>query len=802
MTHIFNLYSKFPPFRRLMWPFIGFGMSALALILILQNNEVSTSPIGWEKNFALTPMRIKAKNVQIAYKGNMIAAVYEGKEKGMAGIYASISFNGGKKFLQPIKIANITSIIEQRPHVAISSNGHIAVVWQSLVSNDPNSRIFYTVSTNMGASWQPPKRLFLPSEVELLPLAFYDDRGVLHIFYNGLKDKAFNLFHITSADEMSFKPPQPLISISERLRGAFFPAILLSGKYIFIAWQGKEEKLGILSDDIFFISSKDYGKSFSSSKRITENKANDASPSMVLSDDILYVAYQNNENKNWSIKLLRGFDRGNLWEKTAITISKTNADCYSPVIVNSNNNEIVTAWHDTGKKKPRIFARKFLISENKLSPIAMLSKNNISARKPVAIAMGRRVVVSWEGDKRIMTKYSDIHVDPPVVYSRTHPTDTWSRLSRAQIEWKHPMDESGIVGYATLVNDQEDFNPNIQNIDGNINSIKIPDLDNGVTYYHIRAIDGAGNYSRTIHYKIQVSRNPLPMPLVESPTHPEGKAVDSRSPILRWTMDETPRLKGFLYSISKGSIKKPDIFTIDFEMNFNDLEEGRYFFNIRSVDKTNFLSRVATYEIIAGKAEELDYDFYGKIAQGFVDEIETQTRITVSPKKKKPPPSVEIEFPFDIGKPHTSSAFMARIKTNNISQKNIIGYSTFVTNKSPMPLDRVNSRDKTINIEDLKSGEYIIGARCRYYRKKNGKRVLYWTKPIIKKFSVSLPIQNPPLVAYMEGISKRVSDHNVWITIPISLVTIILTFVTGVGTKLSFYARLFQLRIGNIIRML
>src|SRR5208337_2823099 len=112
--------------------------------------------------------------------------------------------------------------------------------------------------------------------------------------------------------------------------------------------------------------------------------------------------------------------------------------------------------------------------------------------------------------------------DPPVVTSRTHPEGQWSKNTDAIVEWTKPVDDSGIVGYATLVDKNPDTNPSIQNLRYSASRSYVNNLDDGITYFHIRAIDGAGNMSRTVHYKLQVSSNPLAMPVIVSPTHPEN----------------------------------------------------------------------------------------------------------------------------------------------------------------------------------------------------------------------------------------------------------------------------------------
>ena len=66
------------------------------------------------------------------------------------------------------------------------------------------------------------------------------------------------------------------------------------------------------------------------------------------------------------------------------------------------------------------------------------------------------------------------------------------------------------------------------NLKPNVNEERIAEnLTDGVYYYHIRAVDDAQNFSRTIHYKLQLALNPLPGPVVVSPTHQQGKPTIS-----------------------------------------------------------------------------------------------------------------------------------------------------------------------------------------------------------------------------------------------------------------------------------
>ena len=805
--HIKKLFWRVRNFRRYFWPLVGFVSISIIIILTLKGGDVSTFPVGWEKSFPVTPYGMSVKNIRMTSSGNYITAVYEAVDNKKSGIYISISFDGGAKFFKPIVIAQVSSEIEMNPHAAISSGGHIAVVWQSLVKGDPESRINYSISADMGATWSEPRRINLSNEMTMLPQLMYDHRGGLHVFYSAYKDKAFNLFHVSSADEKTFTPPKRLVNIKD-LRGVFFPAVCSSGQDIYMVIQGKGEESGELSDNLYFIMSDDNGDSWSSSRRITFSKAQDSSPYITVFKNIIYLVYQNNQEGSWSIKLLRGYEKGERWDRDPVKISATNADCFSPVAVNSDEEKMTVLWYDIREKNPAIFSRKFSITVGKLDGEQRLSRSNVSARKPSAVSMGKSVIVLWEEAGTVMAKSSDVYAAPPAVYSETHPEDEWSKSSKAIIKWKAPDDESKIVGYATMIKRASDYKlpdptPNVQNVNGNINNMMIPDLEDGVSYFYIRAIDGAGNYSRTVRYKIQVSSEAPPMPVVTSPTHPEATGVESNSPEFDWAVDRKVgiRLKGYLYNLSKNTTNAPKIFTTESQMKFYDLETGRYFFSVRSVDKTNTLSRTATYEIIVGSAPEIDASLYGKIAKRIEEEPSEIKELPVKKPVKRiiMVPSIDIALPFDDSKPFSRSYFEAGILLKNINGKNVAGYSVFIDSRVQTLPDRINNKKEIINIAALKTGDYYIGAKCMYYKVVNGKKYFVWTEPVIKKFSISVPVPKSPVLAYLDNFLMRVDNSRG--TVSISMMLMVFSLAAfGYGSKLVFYAKLIQLKIINIFK--
>lgn len=794
-SQLASLYFRFPLLRRWAWSLLGLLGASLVFIVVFSGSRVATLPVGWERGFAVSPPAVAAKNISMASRGNFIAVAYEGREGNAHRIYVALSFNGGRSFLAPIVMADVAPDLDHHPNVAISGNGHVAIAWQNLVRDDSNSRLFFSISADMGASWSQPKRLFLNSDMELLPQFYYDDTGRLHLFYHGHRKEQFNLFHATSADEAIFEEPEALARIGG-LRGAFFPAICFAAQRIFIVWQGKGERYGALSDDLFFMKSTNYGRSFSSPKKITKSSANDEAPSILLYRDVLYCVYQNNDDKNWAIKMLRGTDYGDKWEERPTNVSQTNASCYSPQILSALNDELVILWYDTRDVKPSIFARKFFIPEQRFSPEAELSPARVAARKPASVSVGGRIIAMWEEAGRVVARYSDIYVDPPRVASTTHAENAWSKLAGALIQWEQPADESGVAGFAVIVNQTPDFIPTVQNVEGKIRTYRVPDLPDGVTYFHIRSVDGAGNYSRTVHYRLQVSRNPLPMPVVLSPTHPEATASPSHSPTFRWSIEEKQRLKGFVYAFAKNEIKKPQTFTTEMETAFDGLEDGRYFFTIAAVDRTNTQSRPATYEIIVGGAPEMSREEYERMAKTLEGGM-----IPVEEPKRYTGPFVVINLPFDAAKPFDRNSFNALIVPRNIGDDSIAGYSVAVGDAKSAAPEGINQRSNILSMRDLRDGSYVVTVRARYYAAQDGKRVALWTPPAVKRFTILARGEPSPLLAYSRGVIARLVGYRMQVSI--SLLGVALAIVTiGFGSRVGFFGRLIQFRLMNLYRLM
>ncbi len=806
---LFSLYTQYPFLRQVQWIVLCTLCVGVVTVITFSTTPVETFPVGWEKSFYFSPPYIAARAPRLATRGNILAAVFQGSdaEKGATGdaIYTAISFNGGKSYIRPIRIAAVSGGIDHSPYAAISAQGHIAVSWQNIVEPKSNSRLFISLSRDMGATWSSPVQVGLvrdsdtDSDMDMLPQVYYDDRNRLHLFYHSLRGDVFNLFHSVSEDGASFSLPRKLVDVAQGLRGAFFPAIKFNGSMVLLVWQGRQLSGNRFTDDLYFMSSSNYGGSWSGSRRITAGFGSSASPSLELAGGTVYVAYQNNRDKTWGIWLSAGKNGGSDWSAPPVKISDTNANCYSPSVIQTENDELMLLWYDLRRKEPQLNARKYNVAEAKLSDVAPISRPGVSAVGPAAASVDKKVVVMWREGGRLRTNYSDVYVAPPGVVSRTHPQNLWSRAPSALIEVVPPVDEAGIKFYSIVVNqDPNDNPPDVETLSGKLNRYQTAMLDDGVHYVHVRAIDNAGNVSRTVHYKLQISRTPLQVAELKSPTHQEGKPEKSDAPQFRWDMgrQDLPRVKGFLVGLSKDLIAEPNTFTTDFSADFKDLEEGRYFFNIRAVDKTNYPGTLYNYEIIVGKAGELDINYIKNIAKKIDIYRETQRKEAeqriAAPRYRAP--SFALNFPFDTERAFTGKEFSIYISPRNIPERNIAGYSLVLDRKKTMPGDSVTLKSNRFQVKDLKNGTYHLAFKGKYFKMVNGSKRYYWTDPVVRTFSVEIPLEPSPVIAYSEGLYRRLAER--WLLISLSMTGLVLSIVTvGFGNRLAFYANLARYRL-------
>ena len=791
ITAIVRIHLRRTRFRVIAWIVsAAFGVISVGLFFLVSPRLV-TSPVGWERGFVVSPPSLQVREFAHSARGSVIALVFDADKGPERGVYSIVSLDGGVTYTEPAALAvgpivNDDSLLS--PSIALSGNGLLFCAWQEYDSATSSFSIAVSRSDDLGGTWSAKEKIELPDiSFSFKPLALFDDNGGIHIIFHAIAEDSFMLYHIAKDSDGVWSDPVEVARISSAMKGAFFPSVVWRGDYVYVAWQAKGLEQSKLSDDIYFCRSTNKGRSFSSPQKITLSASDDSAPYLYANGDTLFCVYQNNEKKNWEICYVWSNTLGETWSLEPVTVSSTNANCYAPAMTATGSGSLSFIWYDNREGPNKIFSREYNPVENRFTREVAISDGRDSVLQPVCYEMGARILALYRQSGRVRGKLSDNHVEPPRVFSRSNPVDVWTKNRTAVIEWTTPADESGVAGFASLLTDNPETIPTVQNLSEKTRKETIFSVRDGVTYYHLRTIDGAGNYSRTIHYPLRVSSTPLPMPLIESKTHPEGVSVQSDSPEFTIQISDIERVKGFLYSLTRDFPSRGNTFTDKLNLSWSGLPEGRYFLHVQGVDKTNTTGRAADYEFIVGKAEKIDPNQIKKIIEGGQD--------------LSPVPVVRVVFPFvKIVSPKKDEILSRKSISAEVKDFSFVGYQRkwfeYELRADGKSIMKGVTGSSTIHLNDLNEGKYVLSIRG-VYSKKLGE---YKTKPESVSFSVFIPPVIDPIQKIVSLFESKAAMHALIIIIALSAFSLLLVF--ALSGRFIFFIQAIIWRIYTRVRVI
>ncbi|MCP4592137.1 MAG: hypothetical protein GY842_15490, partial [bacterium] len=108
--------------------------------------------------------------------------------------------------------------------------------------------------------------------------------------------------------------------------------------------------------------------------------------------------------------------------------------------------------------------------------------------------------------------YSASGPGAPEISSSTHPDeDTWYNNDAPAFEWSTPPSGSGISGYSYVLDQLSDTEPDLS-ADTPGNSRSYINVTDGVWYFHVRALDNAGNWGPPDHFQVNIDTTNPPAP--------------------------------------------------------------------------------------------------------------------------------------------------------------------------------------------------------------------------------------------------------------------------------------------------
>jgi len=179
----------------------------------------------------------------------------------------------------------------------------------------------------------------------------------------------------------------------------------------------------------------------------------------------------------------------------------------------------------------------------------------------------------------------------------TPPPDTWTNDASVVCTWSKPSDDlSGIKGYSRVWDDYQSTIPDdIVDLDADITSDSHTFTSGDHWYFHIKAIDWAGNPSSTTHvgpFKIDLTKPSNPTSIWSDP--PKDQWTTQTSVTFYWSgaSDTYSGVKGYHYLIDKHpdtSVDSSDPFTAATSVS-KTLSDGEWYLHIRTVDNAGNLA--------------------------------------------------------------------------------------------------------------------------------------------------------------------------------------------------------------------
>ena len=189
----------------------------------------------------------------------------------------------------------------------------------------------------------------------------------------------------------------------------------------------------------------------------------------------------------------------------------------------------------------------------------------------------------------------------PIVKSRTHKPSDWSSKKTVDLRWELSQSLSGNHRYSFLIN--SDFNTipdNKLELDESTSIQRT--LDDGIWYFHIKAISQTGVAGATTHYPIRIDTEII-KPVILSPTHPNSETwYGSTKPQFSWTLKEDlsgiSRIYGVWDNLSNTIPDKLiDDHLTDDNLAVINLSSGVWFFHLMIVDNAGNRSEPTHFKI-------------------------------------------------------------------------------------------------------------------------------------------------------------------------------------------------------------
>lgn len=212
---------------------------------------------------------------------------------------------------------------------------------------------------------------------------------------------------------------------------------------------------------------------------------------------------------------------------------------------------------------------------------------------------------AWGAPRHFSVQVDATGPTAPTVSSSSHPDQAaWYAAQQASMSWSAVSDTSGVAGYSWTFDRSATTTPDAV-VDGTATNAVTTGLADGLNYFHVRAVNGAGVAGAVRHFTIRVDAT-VAAPVLSSSSHPDPNSwYPSRDAVLSWTApDEESGALVFAVSVTPdapgnpGSVFNPGPASLSVEL----AEDRNWFVNVRSRNPAGSVSAVTSFRVRADES--------------------------------------------------------------------------------------------------------------------------------------------------------------------------------------------------------
>jgi serine phosphatase RsbU (regulator of sigma subunit) len=473
------------------------------------------------------------------------------------------------------------------PHFDVAlANGTLYLAWNSL-----EGAILLSSSADGGATWSKESVLVKDKNFCFAPRLFFESGSIFLFYHTESEGSRIDFFYIQSGDSGStWSSP---FQIAKEFAGSFFPVLSSRGKDLYVVWQSRPfSQIENPVFNVYLAVSRDAGKSWAAPVPLTRGSLGENTrPFVSFGTNRLSLVWESDRGDASGI-YYREYDLSGkpISEETKIQGVISNARDPKKVL---SGEELAVCYIDGRDGAERLYyARRVNGKFEEKGPLGrpeldILHYNLLATRGQLYFFLQERGTILFQGpDKSV----------PPLKVLTEGDRHIGKR--GVLIRWEELKDSSGLEGYAYGFDMREETEPEIVNLTAFTTSVRLTPEGEGKYYFHLRARDKAGNYSRTVTLPFTVDLTPPPAPVVAIVKHDAQGFYRDNSPVFQWSV-EAPDLAGYNYSLSrqKAVIKDSAVKTPRGKASFRSIQGGTWYFNVAAVDKAGNVSETASIAV-------------------------------------------------------------------------------------------------------------------------------------------------------------------------------------------------------------